>query len=72
MKIGHFKRVYNLNRKFGASQYYISGYIKHDGLIVPAIFTPTELHEAMLRAEKNPEDLPKKISCWQKIKNLFP
>ncbi len=59
-KILSTEEVDNKDRKFGSNLSYYPAYVvKVDGVEVPALFTKTQLEEAISRAEANPEDMPK-------------
>jgi hypothetical protein len=67
-RISDLKTVGNKNPHFAANLNY--NFIRvqlADGTEIPLLFTDVELKRAKLRAEKNPEDLPK--TNW--IRNLF-
>ena len=74
---GHFSKVYNKDRHFAAAPIYF--HLKAEG--VHYLFTPSQMDVAMDRAEKNPEDLvdfeenpedlPKPLTFWQKVKRFF-
>lgn len=51
-------KVDNSSRKFGSAPYYYYSKVEHNGEIVHALFTETEVNNAMDRAILNPEDLP--------------
>jgi hypothetical protein len=52
--------VENKDRKFGSLlEYYPARVETEDGKVFNALFTENDINEAMLRAESNPEDIPK-------------
>jgi len=55
-------KISNKGRKFGASKHYIFCEIDNESYL----FTEHQLIVAKLRAQRNPEDMPKK-SFWQKL-----
>ena len=63
------ERVNNKDRVFGANRNYFPCYVeREDGTVVPALFTRSAIEAAVLRATKNPEDVPEKAS-W--LDNIF-
>lgn len=60
--------VENTARRFGSAQRYYPAYIRRAGKWEPAAFTYNELHSAIERAAKNPEDIPPR-SDW--LRRLF-
>ena len=67
-RIGDLQSVDNKNRRFGSTNKY--NFIRvqlEDGKEVPLLFTDKEILNAQIRAQKNPEDLPK-VSTFR---NLF-
>lgn len=59
-------RVDNTDRKFGSSlEYFPVKIVKDDGQEFWAMFTEDEIVKAILRADKNKEDIPQSI--WQRI-----
>lgn len=66
------KEVVNLDRKFGSDLYYIPvTIIDRDGVKRQGLMTHSQLDVAIERARQNPEDLPKRKSFWQKLKDLI-
>jgi hypothetical protein len=62
------EKVENTDRKFGSDTEYYPIYIKRDnGEIVPALFTIDQIHVAIDRATKNPEDIDEKANWLEKI-----
>jgi len=62
------ERVDNTERKFGAAlDYFPSQILLEDGTKLWAMFTKTEIDNAIKRAEKNKEDIPKTL--WESIWN---
>ena len=63
------ERVSNSERKFGsAKEYYPCKVILEDGTETVAMFTENEMHWAIDRANKNPEDVPTgSTSLWGMI-----
>ena len=54
------EEVDNKGRSFGScSSYYPAYVVMVDGKEVPALFTIDQLNNAMERANRNPEDMPK-------------
>lgn len=54
------EEVENKERKFGSNTSYFPAYVELlDGTEFPALFTKKQLDEAMARAARNSEDLPK-------------
>jgi hypothetical protein len=67
-RIGDLQDVENTNRHKSANHVY--NFIRvqlQDGREIPLLFTDNEIKRAKVRAEKNPEDLPK----VSKLKDLF-
>lgn len=59
-------KVENTERKFGAAlEYYPVKVEKENGETVWAMFTKDEIENAIERADKNKEDIPK--SLWESI-----
>ena len=66
-RIGDIQSVDNKNRRFGSINKY--NFIRvqlEDGKEVPLLFTDKEILNAQIRAQKNPEDLPK-VSTFRNI-----
>lgn len=66
-RIGDLQSVDNKNRRFGSTTKY--NFIRvqlEDGKEVPLLFTDKEILNARIRAQKNPEDLPK-VSTFRNI-----
>ena len=60
--------VENKDRKFGSNLgWYAAEIIGKKGEKIPAFFTEADIRDAVIRAQKNPEDVPEK-SFFQ---NLF-
>jgi len=60
------EKVENTERKFGAGlEYYPAQIILEDGTETWAMFTKSDIDNAIERAKKNKEDIPK--SVWQKM-----
>jgi hypothetical protein len=54
------EEVLNTERKFGSDTKYFPAYVKFtDGEHLPAMFTLDQIEDAIERANKNPEDMPK-------------
>lgn len=68
VKNGRLFTVENKGRKFGANESYVFTVLEDsDGKNeTPHLFTASQLEDAKLRAEKNPEDLLKKsrLTDW--------
>lgn len=68
VKNGRLFKVENKGRKFGANEFYVFSILEDsDGKNeTPYLFTTSQLWDAKLRAEKNPEDLLKKgwLTDW--------
>lgn len=45
-------------------EYYLVYVSDDEGILFPALFTQREVSQAMLRAEKNPEDAPRATIGW--------
>ena len=58
-KIDTTEEVQNLDRKFGSCLFYLPCMIDGE----PALFTKSQIDEALARAARNPEDIPNK-SFW--------
>ena len=59
-KIKMVEELDNKERKFGSCLAYYPAYVVMvDGKEVPALFTIDQLNDAMGRASRNPEDMPK-------------
>ena len=54
------EEVANIDRTFGSGLYYFPCMV--DGK--PALFTKTQIKDALERAERNPKDIPKR-SFWE-------
>lgn len=60
------EKVDNTERKFGeAQEYFPVEIILEDGTETWAMFTKSDIENAMVRASKNKEDIPKSI--WESI-----
>jgi len=60
-KNGNIILVENTEKKFGAADEYFAVWVQNTkGKEFPLMFTERELRIAIERAEKNPEDVPKK------------
>jgi len=60
------EKVDNTERKFGEGlEYYPTQVILEDGTETWAMFTKSDIKNAIERAEKNKEDIP--TTVWQKI-----
>ena len=60
-KNGNILLVENKDKKFGAADEYYAVWVENTkGKEFPLLFTERELNIAIDRAEKNPEDIPKK------------
>ena len=59
-KQGKIITVANKNRKFGANEEYYAIWVDTNGKEHCLLFTEYELNRAKDRAEKNPEDIPRK------------
>lgn len=58
---GKIQIVENKDKKFGAADEYYAVWVENPkGKEYPLLFTERELKAAFERAEKNPEDIPKK------------
>ena len=69
-KIKLNEKVENTERKFGEALYYFPVKVElENGDLVWAMFTETEIQNAIKRAEKNQEDIPKEI--WDKVIGIF-
>ena len=61
------EKVENKDRKFGeAPEYYPAVVVYPDGTEKNGLFTLSPIEEAVARAERNPEDIPKK-TVWQSL-----
>lgn len=50
--------IENKKHKFGSdSEYFVGSVVKSNGVKVPALFTRDQLAAAIVRAERNPEDI---------------
>jgi len=59
------EQVDNMDRKFGSCpSYYPSYIIRVDGNEVPALFTIDQINDAIERANRNPEDMPKESGSF--------
>jgi len=69
-KIKLNEKVENTERKFGEALHYFPVKVElENGDLVWAMFTETEIQNAIKRAEKNQEDIPKEI--WDKVIGIF-
>jgi hypothetical protein len=63
--------VENTERKFGSwseQGYYPAFVIREDGTKQPALFTKNQIETAVVRAKKNPEDMPEEEkNLWEKL-----
>jgi hypothetical protein len=60
------EEVKNKDRQFGGSPVYYPAFIyDRKEAKAPALFTKSQIREALLRAQKNPEDMPKKQTFWE-------
>ena len=59
-KIDTNEKVKNYDRRFGSDLFYFPCMID----MVPALFTKNQLEEALKRAKRNPEDIPKRSFWW--------
>lgn len=69
-KIDISQRVPNTERRFGQAPDYYPADVVMGGRRYPALFTWTQLVEAIRRAEANREDIPKP-GHWERIKRWF-
>ncbi len=64
-KIKLSEKVKNRERRFGSWTHYYPVIIESaDGTRTPALFTDHQIHEAIERAAKNPEDIPRAGGLW--------
>lgn len=62
--------VNNKDRKFGSTlAYYPIRIEDEDGVVANALFTKSQIDKAIIRADRNPEDIPDK-TVWQIIFGL--
>ncbi len=62
------EKVENKDRLFGSGlSYYPVMVVDEDGEEIPALFTRDQVDTAISRAERNPEDIPEKVSLLHKI-----
>jgi hypothetical protein len=63
--------VENTERKFGSwseQGYFPAFVIRQDGTKQPALFTKSQIEIAVVRAKKNPEDMPEaEKSLWEAL-----
>ncbi len=60
--------IENKERKFGSNlEYYPTTIIKCNGNKIKALFTKSQINDAINRAEKNPEDMIEKKSFFSKL-----
>lgn len=66
-------RVDNTERKFGSAQAYYPAVLHTEGVAgdIPMLFTGQQIDEAMERAAKNPEDVPKPKTWLEKLVAWF-
>ena len=58
--------VENKDRRFGSNLiYHPAVVIKENGEEVNALFSESQITVAMMRAERNPEDIPEDKTFWQ-------
>lgn len=62
------EKVPNRDRRFGSALEYYPCTIKTGPRVVPALFTPAQISEAISRAANNPEDMPQHKTWWQRLK----
>lgn len=60
------ERVENKERRFGAALEYYPATIITGIRRRPALFTPAQISEAMMRAEANAEDMPEP-TLWERL-----
>ena len=51
--------IVNTHRRFGSAVLYYPALVDKGGRLVPALFTATQIGEAIERAKDNPEDSPR-------------
>lgn len=61
------ERVPNQDRRFGAALEYYPVHIDTGLRRRPALFTPSQISEAIARAAANPEDMPKPTR-WERLR----
>lgn len=60
--------VLNKDRKFGASLFYYPCIVTNEqGERAGALFTQDEINKALIRAERNPEDIEEDVTMWDYI-----
>lgn len=70
-RLGDLKIVVNQDPKPTANKsYYAIRLQLPDGKEISALFTESQVAQAVLRAKKNPEDVPEASSIFQKIQDL--
>lgn len=66
--------VPNKDRKFGSAQVYYPTLVHLEYRTHRALFTESQIMDAIARAEKNPEDWPRPVAkpgLWQRAKDLI-
>jgi len=64
------EKVQNQDRAFGSALSYYPAYVElEDKTLVPALFTLPAIHEAVQRAQKNPEDVGERENFVERIFN---
>lgn len=62
------EKVENLDRRFGSNvTYYPATVTDENGNEKNALFSESQITVAILRAERNPEDIPEDKTFWQAI-----
>lgn len=61
----------NEGGKFGEARTYFQAIIKLGEVKMPMLFTAHEIQDAIIRAEKNPEDAPQVLNWWERLKRWW-
>jgi hypothetical protein len=56
-RVGNLIKVTNKNKRFNANEYYYSGCVKINGIIINILLTQDQVDSAVYRANHNPEDI---------------
>ena len=69
-KVGQLVPVVNQNPDIGAEKrFYATSLTLPNGRQIDLLFTETQVHDAMVRRQQNPEDVPevKEPKFWEKV-----